>query len=223
MEALDPIQGALSNLYNTVSVFLPKLIGAIVLLIIFWIVAKMIKWAIEKVLRGVKFDNLADNVGINGFLAKGGMKSKASGMLAKLVYWIIMLIGLGMFFNSLGLEVVSNLLTDVVAYIPNIIVGCILLIVGMYLAKFVSGIARTALQGAGFSHSELVTNIVYGAIMFLTVTLTLNQIGIGGEILNTIVNALFSSLGFAFAGFLAIAFGLGGKEWAANILNKYTK
>ncbi len=218
-KVIDEIQKSLQNTFGKIGDFLPTLLSAIVILIIGWIIAKIIKWALLKVLRAVKIDAVADRVGVNGYLAKGGIKKKSSGLIATLGYWMIMFTVLTMFFDTLGLEVVSNLLTDVISYIPNIIVGCLLLIVGMYLAEFVSGLVVGALKGGEFENPEFVGRIAYGAVMFFTIAIVLDQIGIGQNIVNTVVTVIMSGAGLAFA----IAFGFGGKDWAAGILNKYLK
>jgi len=137
---LASIQDALQGTWSGFANFIPKLFGALVILIIGWIVARIVRFALSKILKAVKFDNLAEQVGINGYMAKAGLKSRGSDLIAKLGYWIVMFTVLVMFFNSLGLEVVSNLLNDVIKFIPNIIVGCILLVVGMYAAQFLSGL-----------------------------------------------------------------------------------
>lgn len=220
---LGNLGNSLQAMYTSFAEYVPTLLGALVLLIIGYIVAKVVKGVLTKVLQSVKFDNLADKVGINGYLAKGGMKSKASSLMAGMGYWMVWLTVLNMFFNKLGITSVSTLINDIVSYIPNILVACLLLIIGMFGANFVSGIAKTALKGSGFKQADLVGNIVYGAIMFLAVSIALGQLGVGGGILNTIINSFLSALGLGLAGFFAIAFGLGGKDWAAGILNKYAK
>lgn len=223
MEVASSLQNSFNSMMTSIGSFVPTLIGALIILIIGYIIAKIVKGVLSKLLRAVKFDNLADRVGINGYLTKGGMKTKSSGILAKLGYWMVMFTTLNMFFNKLGVTSVSNLMNQIVLYIPNILIGCLLLIVGMYGAQFLSGIAKTALKGSGFKQADLVGNIIYGAVMFLAVSIVLGQLGIGGNILNSIVSAVFSALGLGLAGFFAIAFGLGGKDWAASVLNKYVK
>lgn len=211
---LDAIKASLTNTFNTVGEFLPKLFSALIILLVGYIIAKIIKWAAYKLLKTVKFDSLADKVGVNSFLAKGGLKTRASGLMAKLVYWIIMFTTLTLFFDALGLEMVTDLLKTVIAYIPNILISCVLLIVGMYLAEFVSGIAVAALKGGDFTNPELVGRIIYFAVMFFVVAIVLDQLGIGQNIIQTIVTAITGGAGLAFA----IAFGWGGKDKAKQII-----
>lgn len=216
MDVVSALRDSLGGTFNTFASFIPKLFGALIILLIGWLIARAIKFALSKILKAVKFDDLTEKVGINGHLANAGLKARGSDLIAKLGYWIVMFTVLVMFFNSLGLEVVSNLLNDVIKFIPNIIVGCILLVVGMYLAQFVQGLAEGALKAGGFSNPGLVGKIAYGAIMFLTVTLVLNQLHIGDGILDKIIGIVLGALGLG----LSIAFGLGGQDWARKTINE---
>jgi len=219
MNIVETISSSLKQTFDGFAAFIPKLFGALIILLIGWIIARMIKFALSKVLKAVKFDDLTEKVGINGYIAKAGMKSRGSDLIAKLGYWIVMFTVLVLFFNSLGLGMVSDLLSDVIKFIPNIIAACILLVVGMYLAQFVQGLVEAALKTGGFSNPGLVGKIAYGAIMFLTLTIVLNQLNIGEGILDNLISIIFGALGLA----LSIAFGLGGVEWAKSMLNKISR
>ncbi len=218
-DTMGQISAALQGTWNTIAQALPGVISAFVILFIGYIIAKIVKTALTRVLKAVKFNDVADKVGINSMLSKGGMKSDASGLMGKLGYWIVMFTTLILFFNKLGLPEVSGLLTQVVAFIPKLIVGCILLIVGMYGANFLRDMAVSTLKAGGFSSPNLVGNIAYGGVMFLVVSMVLNQIGIGGDIVNTLVTSVLGGLSIA----AAIAFGLGGKDWAAAQIKRVSK
>ncbi len=216
MNVVEAISESLKGTFNGFASFIPKLFGALVILLIGWLIARAIKFALSKILKAVNFDALTEKVGINGYMAKAGLKSRGSDLIAKLGYWIVMFTVLVMFFNSLGLEVVSELLNDVIKFIPNIIVACILLVIGMYLAQFVQGLSEGALKAGGFSKPGLVGKIAYGAVMFLTVTLALNQLHIGDGILDKIISIILGALGLG----LSIAFGLGGQDWARKMIGE---
>lgn len=215
----ESLQASAGTMFNSVAGFLPKLVSALVILLIGYIVAKIVKNVLVRVLRAVKFNDVADKVGINGFMSKAGLKSDASGILGKMGYWMVMLTTLILFFNNLGLPEVSGLLQDAISFIPKILVGCILLIVGMYAADFLRDMAVAALKGGGFESPNLVGNIVYGGVMFLVVSMVLNQIGVGGDIVNTLVTSVLGGLSVA----VAIAFGLGGRDWAAKQIKRVSK
>lgn len=216
MNVIESIQSALTSTFNTAGEFIPKLIGAIIIFLIGWIIAKILRTVINKVLKAIKFNDIADSIGINGMLAKGGLKTRASGMISSLVYWIVMFVTYISVFDTMGLEVVSNLLRDAVGFIPKIIIAMILLVVGTYIAKFVSELVSGALKASGFAKADLVTKIAYGAVMFFTVSLVLTQLGIGEGIIDKVVGIVLGALGLG----LSIAFGLGGKDWAAEQIKK---
>ena len=217
MEVLKIVEQSLSNFFDSAASFLPTLIGALVILIIGWIIAKIIKWTVLKLLKTVGFDNLTNRIGINTYLSKGGIQKSSSELIAALVYWIIMLSILTAFFNTLGLEVVSNLLSSVILFLPKVIVACVLLVVGMYLAEFVSGLVVGALKSGDVANAELFGNIANGVIMFFVFSFVLHELGIGKEIIETVVGIVLGALGLA----LSLSFGLGGREWAANTIHKY--
>jgi len=206
----DQLQGAFGATFNSIGTFLPKLVSALIILFIGYIIAKIIKRVLTEVLRKVKFNDVADKVGVNGFMSKAGLKSDASGLMGKM---------LTLFFSNLGLPEVSGLLQQAVAFIPKLLVGCILLIVGMFAANFLRDMVVATLKGGGFESPNLVGNITYGAVMFLVVSMVLNQIGIGGDIVNTLVTSVLGGVSIA----TAIAFGLGGKDWAAQQIKNISK
>jgi len=219
MNVVDSISEALGSTFNSLGAFIPKLFGAIVILLIGWLIARAIKFALSKILKAINFDSLTEKVGINGYMAKAGLKARASDLIAKLGYWIVMLTVLILFFDSLGLSSVSGLLRDAVNFIPKIMVACLLLVVGMYIAKFASELAEGTLKAGGFSNPGLVSKIVYGVIMFLTVTIALDKVNIGAGVLENIISIILGALGLG----LSIAFGLGGVDWAKSMISKVSK
>ena len=216
---LELVENSLTNFFEKIAGFAPALIGALFVLIIGWIIAKLLKWAVQKVLKTIGFDGITDKIGINSFLVKGGIKKTSSQLISSLFYWVIMLSVWLMFFDTLGLEVVSNLLTEVVKFIPNILIACLLLVVGMYLAEFVSGIVVGTLKGGDYENPEFLGKIAYGAVTFFTIAMALSQLGIGQDLINSAVNIILGALGVG----LALAFGLGGKDWASDMIDKYLR
>ncbi|MEL6923996.1 MAG: hypothetical protein AAFO94_08105 [Bacteroidota bacterium] len=219
MNALDIIQDSLGEFFNTFAAALPRLVSGIILLILGWVIARIIKWGVLKLLRLLQFDTLTQRIGINDFLLKGNIRLSGTELLANLIYWIIMLsIWMG-FFNALGLDVVSELLNRVILFIPNLIVACVLIVAGMYLAEFASGLVTASLKAGQFESADAVGRIAYGLIIFFVVAMILYQLSIGKEIVQTIVAIVLGSIGLA----LALAFGLGGKQFAKELLNRYVK
>jgi hypothetical protein len=199
--------------------FLPKILGAIVILIIGWIIAKIIKTLIVRVLKLLRLEYLTEKSGIDKFLKDGGVKLTSVEILGSLVYWLIMLIVLLAAFNSLGLSVASDLFRQIILYIPNVFVAVAILIIGLFLANFISEILLTYLKNVGVQKSEVMSQISYYAVIIFAVLIALDQLNIGTDIINSAFKYIIGGACLA----LALAFGLGGREWAAHMLEKYWK
>jgi len=222
-ETFSGISGAVTSTFTSIGEALPTLIGALVLLIIGWIVARIIRAVILRVLKAINFDGMVAKTGANQYIAKTGIKGGLSTIFAKIVYWMIMLTVLNIFFSKLGITAVTDLFGKVVAYLPNIIVGIILLLVGLWLADLVKNLVTAPLAANNVKAADTLGNVAKGFVLFLVGSMVLTQIGIGTDIVNSVVSSFFSALGYGAALAFAIAFGWGGKDWAAEIINKNFK
>jgi hypothetical protein len=204
---------------NQVATALPQIIGALLLLIIGWIIAKVIKNLLVKGLKLIRFSYLTEKAGIEKFLKEGGIKVTAIDIIGTLVYWIVMLLVILATLNSIKLTAASTLFNEIMLFIPNIIVAILILIIGVYLARLISQIITTSLKSMKESTADIIGKISYYAVLVLTVFIILGQLNIATEIVASAFQILFGALCLA----LGLAFGLGGKEWAADIINKYLK
>ncbi len=204
---------------NEIASALPKIIGAILILIIGWIIAKLVKKGFVKLLNLVKLNYLTKKSGIDKFLEEGGVKVNAIDVIGTLLYWILMLIVILATLNSLNLTAASTLFNEIMTYIPNIIIAIVLLIIGIYLARMLSQIIKTSLKGMQDKTSNLISQITFIAIIIVTVFVTLGQLNIAPEIVTSAFQIIFGAICLA----LALAFGLGGREKAAEILNQLFK
>lgn len=204
---------------NEIAIALPKIIGALIILIIGWIIAKLLKKLFIKFLRIVRFSFLTEKSGIEKFLKEGGVKTDSIEVLGTLLYWIIMLIVIMATLNSLNLTAASALFNEIMLYIPNIVVAIVILIIGIYLARMVSQILKTSLKSMQEKTSDLISQISYAVIIIMTVFLTLGQLNIAQNIVSSAFQIIFGAICLA----LALAFGLGGREKASEILNDLLK
>ncbi len=202
---------------NQVAVSLPRLLGALLLLILGWIIAKLIKRFVVKGLKVVKLSYLTEKAGIDKFLKEGGIKVTAIDVVGTLVYWIIMLVVILATLNSINLTSASTLFNQILLFIPNIIVAILVFIIGLYLAKFVSQVILTSLKNMKDETSGIISKITYYAILVLTVFVILEQLNIAREIVTSAFIILFGAICLAFV----LAFGIGGKDWASEIIKKY--
>ncbi len=210
------IVGPVREMLTRILGYLPVLLGALVILIVGWIVAKAIKRLIEVVLRTVRFDTLADKAGITTILKKGDLKITASQVVSGLVYWLVIIMVLVMVVNALGLPKASDVLASLFAYVPNVIAALFVLVVAMFLATFVSGIVHTAAGNANLPRPEMYAGVSRWAIIIFAATIALGELGIAPLLVTTTFNIILGGVCLA----LALAFGLGGKDAAARYLEE---
>ena len=211
----DPIRQMLTKILA----YLPILLGALIILIVGWIVAKAIQRIVDWLLKTVRFDMVADKAGISEVLRKGNLKTTAREVVSGLVYWLIMIMVLVMVVNALGLPKASDILASLFAYVPQVIGAVFVLVVAMFLANFVSGIVLIAAGNAKLPKPELLAGISRWAIIIFALTIALAQLGIATLLVTTTFNIILGGIVLA----LALAFGLGGKDAAARYLEELKK
>jgi hypothetical protein len=208
----DPVRQMLARILG----YLPVLLGALVILIAGWIVAKAIKRMLDWLLKTIRFDTLADKAGISAILRKGDLKISAREVVSSLVYWLIMIMVLVMTVDALGLPKASDVLASLFAYVPNVIAALLVLVVAMFLASFVSGIVHTAAGNANLPRPEIFAGVSRWAIIVFAVTISLGELGIATLLVTTTFNIILGGVCLA----LSLAFGLGGKDAAARYLEE---
>ncbi len=207
--------GAISNF----TAFLPSLVGALVIFVIGFIIAKILRSVITKVLTKINVKNLTQQVGIEPMLKNANTSTPE--IAGGFVYWTILLFTLVAVFSKLGLPAVANLLNQGIALIPNIIVALVLVVVGLFLGNLVKDMIRKSMAASGNSSSELIGDVARGFVLFIVFSMALAQVGIGGGIIESLVQIVFGALGLGLALALGISFGVGGQEKAKQIINKY--
>ena len=214
MQIQEIIRDSVAAFLEGVGDFLPNILAAILILIIGWLIARVFRGAVRRGLQLIKFPTIAEKAGIDGFLQTGGVKQSSTDLVAVLVYWLVMLMVLLTTVNALRLEVASQLLNEILLYIPNIIVAVIVLVVGLYAANFVAGLVRTAAANAGIAEAEVVAVVARYALIIFTFAIALNQLRIGEDI---VANGFLILFGAAcLAGALAV--GLGSREVVARYM-----
>ena len=200
---------ALQNLLG----FLPALIGAILILIIGWIIAGILAGLIEKGLQAVGFERAAQSTGIAGFIEKAGSGWTASKLVAEIVKWFVRLIAIQAAASILGLTQISQIINAILLWLPNLVVAIVIIVIGALIANFVAGIVRGSAAEMGFSTPNLLANIARYAIIGFAAVAAFNQLGIAPTVVNTLFIGLVATLVLAFG----LAFGLGGQQTAAQI------
>jgi hypothetical protein len=208
---VDPVKEMLTQVLG----YLPKLLGALLILIIGWIVARIIRRVIDEVLKIVRLDSLADKAGITAVLEKGNVKITTRQVVSGLVYWLIMIMVFAMAVDALELGTASEqVLANLFKYIPNVIAAMLAIIVGMFLATFVAGIVRLAAANANMQRPDVLAGICRWVIIIFTATVALTQLGI------TFVEKTFQIVLGGVVLAAAIAIGLGAKDAVARYIEE---
>lgn len=205
---LEPAKTVLSQ----ISQFLINIILVIVILIIGWVIAKVFKAVVTRVLKAIKFDDLSRRIELDDLLAKGGIQYSLSELVGVVCYWLALLLTFVIAVNAIGLTIAADLLNKVVLYVPNVIAAIFILIFGMFMAVLLRNIIKTAAINTGIAQANLLGKLVEVIVVIFAIAIALEQLNIGARIIELIVGVLLGSLGLA----LGLAVGLGCKDIAAK-------
>ncbi len=209
---INSFQVALALLFT----FVPKLLGFLLILLVGWIVASALAKAVTFLLRKVGFDRIGNRIGLTRFEQQMGLTMDTAGILGRIVYWFVFLIFLVPAVDALGLTTVSNLLGQVIGYIPNVFIAILVLFLGMLAATFVADIVRGATASARVGNPNIFANIARYAILGFVVIVALEQLQIATALLNILFTAIMGATALAFG----LAFGLGGQQTAKKYLDR---
>ena len=205
------------SLATALSLFLgaiPRIIGFLVILVIGWLISGALAAGVAALLRAVRFNVLAQNAGIQGFINNMGLRTDASGLLANIVKWFVRLIVLVVAFDALGLPAVSQVFQQFLLWIPNLVVAVVVLVIAGLAANALSNLVRGSTAQAGFDNPDLLATIARVAVWAFGIVVAVNQIGIAQELVNTLFMGFIGALALA----AGLAFGLGGRDTAGQIV-----
>ncbi|MEK7643468.1 MAG: hypothetical protein AAB372_03415 [Patescibacteria group bacterium] len=219
-QSILSFQTALQGVMGGVIVFIPKLIVAVIALVVLWVVASVLGKAVEQIVRALKLDALLQSLGAEEPISKAGFKLDVGAFFGGLVRWFFIIIAFLVAVDILGLGQVSEFLSNVVlGYIPNVIVAAVMIVVAAILADVAQKVIRGSAQAAEMPSAAFAGALAKWAIWLFAILAAIYQLNIVRELINTILTAVVAM--FAIAG--GLAFGLGGKEHASRFLDKLEK
>ena len=197
--------------------FLPKLLLAIIIFIAGWVVGSVLSDVVSKIIKAIKVDSILESAGARGLLDKAGFNLNTGAFLGGLVKWFIIIVFLVTALDILKLQAVNAFLTNVVlGYIPQVIVATLILVVAAVLADLSQKVLSGGARALDSKHAGMVGGVARWSIWIVAILAALNQLGIAGGMMQTLFTGLVAML--ALAG--GLAFGLGGKDAAANYIEK---
>lgn len=205
---------SLQDLWQNFLAFIPKLIGALIVIIIGWFIALAIGKLVTEVLKRIKFDKIFERGVWKEALSKAKWKVDPSGFIGAIVKWVVFIAILVAAIEILGLAEFAVFVSGIAAWLPNVIVAAAIFVVAVIVADYLPKVIRAGAEGMRIRYSHLLETIVKWAIWIFAVLAILIQLGIAKELIMTLFTGFVAFL--VVAG--GLAFGLGGKDVAGEIL-----
>lgn len=212
----DVLLQSFSDLWGKVASFVPNVVFAIILFLIGWIVALALEQVVVRLLKALQVEKLLSRLGWDDLLRRMELKFDASNFIGALVRWFIVIAVLLAVADILNLDALTDFLQRVLLYIPNIIVAALILLVAAIVGDFLDRLIVASVKAAGFSYGRALGAIAKWSILVFGLLIALDQMQIGGNIINTLFTGLVAMI--AIAG--GLAFGFGGKDLAAEMLSR---
>lgn len=217
MQSIDMLVDATREFLHQTAAFLPKLLLGLLVVMIGWLLAKVVRFAVERALRAINFNVLTERAGTDNFLRQAGMQGDTTTLFGLVVFWLVIIAALVIAFNGMGLTYLPDLLGRAVLFAPKLFIAMLIMVFGSYCASVVGNAVQNYCLDARIADAEVLGRLVRYAIMLFVVMIALSQIEVGGDIVQRTFLIILAGLMLAFA----LAFGLGGKDWAASLLQRW--
>jgi hypothetical protein len=213
----DVITQSLQSAWVVVADFLPSFIAAIIVLIVGLIIASILRTIFEKIIGAVRVDSVLRKLGLETFLQRGGLRLNSAGFIGALVYWFFVIVTVLAASDILGLWGLSSFLNEVLLYFPNVIVAVLILVAAILIANFLRSLVRASVASAKLHGAKFLGTLTWWVVVIFGFLAALLQLGVATELVQSVVVGIIAM--FALAG--GLAFGLGGKEYAASWIAKF--
>lgn len=213
------VTSSLQTLWSGFVNFLPGLLGAIIVFIIGWLIAIVLGKLAAQIIRALRIDQILEKMGFKKSLEKANLKLNSGEFIGELVKWFFIIVFLMAATDILNLPQVTEFLKRILFYIPHLIVAVLILLVAVLIANFLQKLVKASVETAGLRSANFLAAVTKWAILIFAVLAALLQLGIIPSLIQTIFTGLIAALAIS----AGLAFGLGGKDLAAQILNKLRK
>ncbi len=205
------------ELISKMGTVISKLLFGLLVFIVGWIIAKVFKILATKFLKMLKVDKLVEDSGFREILLRGQITKEPSELMASVVYWLLLIVVVFLSISVAGVPIPSEVIENLLSFIPKIIIGLILFIAALLVGNIVEGVVNTAAGNAGIQQSQILGKTAKVVIIIFGVVLALEEMGIGGNFVTSVFNIILASGALAFA----LAFGLGAKDIVKNWLEQF--
>lgn len=205
----DSFAGVISKFIDII----PNIVGALVVLIIGFFVAKLLLKLVRQLLKAIKLETLSQKLSIDEKIKAAGIHTSLSTVLAGLIYWIILLVFISAAAQALNIDAVTDFVSKLISWLPAIFAGLAIMIVGVMAAEALGRVLENVKYGKTYK------TVVRWFILIIALITALEQIGLDISFLTENVQIVVAGIALAFG----LAFGLGGKDKAKNFLDKHLK
>ena len=190
--------------------------GAVLILLVGWLIAKVVRAAVEKTLKVLPIDEFARQIKLADFLRKGEVKYQLSELIGVTAYWVVLLAFLLAVLDVLGMSAAAGLLQRILGYVPNVLAGVIVLVLGLFCGTVVNGVVQTAAANAGIVQARGLGQIAQVTVVIFAVAVALEKF-LNSMVIQTAFNTIVMAVALA----AALAFGLGCKEIAGRAVEDF--
>lgn len=212
----DALTTSLLNVWFGVASFVPKLVLALVIFAIGWILAVLVEKLVEHLFRSLRVDAFLRSAGFDDVVKRAGHTLNSGMFVGVMVKWFIIVVFLMAAFDTLNLVQVTIFLNQVVTFLPNVIVAVLILMVAVIIASAMQKVVMASARAAHIKSAELLGRITKWSIWIFAILVALSNLGIATGIIYTVVQMTFAGLALA----VGLAFGLGGKDVARELIEK---
>lgn len=211
----ETLESSLKSMWVSATEFIPKLVGAIVLFIIFYIIARTIRTVVSNALSKIGINQLFDKLGLSKSLFAAGIKSEPSALIGKIIFYFIMLGALIVCSDVLQLDKVTAAITSFINYIPSILGAVFILFLAQMAGMFVRDALEATSENLNFAHGKAIGSALYALIFIIGIVLAFGQLQIETELLSNVIQILL----LAAAASIGISLGLGTKTISNKIIS----
>lgn len=216
---IDLFLTSLQTFWGQIALFMPKLLAALLLLLAGWLLARVLRAGVKRGLEALGFGVMAEKSGLEALIRQGGVDLSLAGIIAGTTYWLVLLVVAVSAANSLGLDSVAGLANKVILYLPKVVLAVLILVFGTLLARLINRLVFTWLNNNKFPGALTVSTGSEYAVQIFALFLALEQLEIGTTMLTVAFAIVFGGAVLA----LALAFGLGGRDWAAERIKDWSR
>lgn len=210
------LRGSFYEIGRGVVEFLPQLVVAVVIFIVGWAIGSLLGQVVNHIIKTLKIDNLLRSAKVDDVLKRGGFNLDSGRFVGDLVEWFIIVVFLVASLDVLGLTQVTGFLTEVILYLPQVIVAVLILLVAVVIASAMQRIVVGAAMAAGVHSANFLGSVTKWSIWIFAVLMALFQLNIGGPLIQTLFTGFVVALSLAFG----LSFGLGGQQAASGFIGK---